>query len=69
MAIKKIHTVIAVLGIGLLGGGAWYWQNKGPGSGGISVAGAASAPKGPAAGPGAPGAPGGPAGAGRGHRG
>ena len=65
MALKKMHTVVAVLGIALLGGGAWYWQNKGPGSGGRAVAGSASAPPGPASatarGPGGPGGPGGPA--------
>ena len=65
MALKKLHTVVAVLGIGLLGGGAWYWQNKGPGAGGAAVAGAASAPPSPASaaarGPRGPGGPGGPA--------
>ncbi|MEN9626884.1 MAG: hypothetical protein RJA10_110, partial [Pseudomonadota bacterium] len=69
MAIKKIHTVVAVLGMGLLGGGAWYWQHKGPGAGVKAVADAASAPKGPAAGPGGPGAPGAPGAAGGAGRG
>ena len=27
-ALKKIHTVVAVLGVALAGGGAWWWQNK-----------------------------------------
>jgi membrane fusion protein (multidrug efflux system) len=64
--LKKIHTVTAVIGIGLLGAAAWYWQNKAPGAG-ATVAQAASAAKGPAASgptvgrPGGPGGPGGPA--------
>ena len=63
---KKLHTVVAVLGIALAGGGAWWWQ-KSPG-GGADKAVAAAAPGGPAGagpsrGPGGPGAPG-PAGAG-----
>jgi membrane fusion protein (multidrug efflux system) len=63
MALKKIHTLVAVLGLGLLGGGAWYWQNKGPGAG--AAAGGAAPPAAP--GPQGPGAPG--AGAGPGGRG
>lgn len=30
MALKKLHTVIAVIGIAVLGGLAWWWQNKAP---------------------------------------
>lgn len=63
MALKKIHTLVAVLGLGLLGGGAWYWQNRGPGLGVAASGGAASAvggSPGPAAGPAAPGGRGGP---------
>jgi membrane fusion protein, multidrug efflux system len=28
MALKKLHTLIAVIGIALAGGLAWWWQNK-----------------------------------------
>jgi membrane fusion protein (multidrug efflux system) len=30
MALKKLHTVIAVIGIAVVGGLAWWWQNKAP---------------------------------------
>jgi membrane fusion protein, multidrug efflux system len=30
MALKKIHTVIAVLGLAIAGGAAWWWQNMRP---------------------------------------
>lgn len=48
---KKIHTVVAVLGLALAGGGAWWYQRT------------ATAPSatGAATSPGGPGAPGGPA--------
>ena len=38
MAGKKIHLVVAVIGIALAGGGAWWYQNK-SGSGGLKAAG------------------------------
>ncbi len=73
MAFKKIHTVVAVLGIALLGGAAWYWQRQGPGiqaakavestatrGPGPAASGAARAP-GPGGGGGPGGAAGGPA--------
>jgi hypothetical protein len=41
MAGKKIHLVVAVLGIALAGGGAWWYQNK-SGSGGLKAAGEAN---------------------------
>ncbi len=65
MGSSKIHTAIAVLGIVVLGGGAWYWQNKAPDSAAVTV-GAAAAGPGPGAsaagmprgaGPGGPGGP------------
>ena len=28
MALKKLHSVVAVLGMALAGGAAWWWQNK-----------------------------------------
>ncbi|MFO1328616.1 MAG: efflux RND transporter periplasmic adaptor subunit [Rubrivivax sp.] len=72
MALKKIHTLVAVAGIAVLGAGAWYWQNKGaaaqkPADGALAArAGASGAGAGPAAGgrggPGAPGSAGGPGG-------
>jgi membrane fusion protein, multidrug efflux system len=52
MALKKLHTLVAVAGIALAGALAWWWQNKAP---------AAAAPAGPAA---AAARAGGPAGAG-----
>lgn len=56
MASKKIHIVIAVLGIALVGGGAWYWQNKADRAGaGTTAGGSAPAAKSPSPG-GAPGA-------------
>lgn len=52
MAIKKLHTIVAVLGIGLAAVAAWWWQQQGPADGGpAKAANAAPAPK-----------PGGPAG-------
>ena len=66
---KKIHTVVAVLGLALAAGVAWWWQQPrpnnatppqaaGPGAGGSGPA-APGAPRGP--GGGGPGGPGGPA--------
>ncbi len=57
MASKKLHIVIAVLGIALVGGGAWYWQNKAsrPGAGAPTAGGTAPAPGPQGAGPGAAG--------------
>ncbi|WP_396440191.1 efflux RND transporter periplasmic adaptor subunit [Limnohabitans sp.] len=64
MAYKKKYAVLALLGIFVASGAAWWWQNKAPADGTASTA-AASAPGGPSgASGGAPaGAPGaGPAG-------
>ena len=63
MALKKIHTLMAVLGIVLVGGAAWYWQNKGAGSGGPGPVPAAGNPTSIAGRPGA-GGPAGPGGSG-----
>ena len=74
MAGKKIHLVVAVVGIALAGGGAWWYQNK-SGAGGLKSAGEAGSPggssgqggaastagKGGAPGGGGPRGPGGPA--------
>ena len=49
MAGKKIHLVVAVLGIALAGGGAWWYQNK-SGAAGSTPAGEAGSPGGPGAG-------------------
>jgi len=49
MALKKLHTVIAVIGIAMVGGLAWWWQNKAPAAVPTAVPGNAS-PRG--AGPG-----------------
>lgn len=58
MAIKKIHTWIAVVGIAAIGAGAWWFQQRAPGVGGATAgATAASAAKGtPAQGAGGGGA-------------
>jgi membrane fusion protein, multidrug efflux system len=72
MALKTLHTAVAVLGLAVAGGGAWWWQNKAPASGGGDTSmqaggkpasGAGNAAGGPpgAARPGGPGGPGGPA--------
>jgi membrane fusion protein (multidrug efflux system) len=60
--LKKIHTIVAVLGISVLGGVAWYWQRSAPAGaaamvtaaagGGAPVASAPAAPRG--GGPGGP---------------
>lgn len=68
MAGKKIHLAVAVLGLALISGGAWWYQNK-AGSGGAKSPGgsdAAAKPGAGGAGPGAggPGGPRGPGGAG-----
>lgn len=57
-ALKKIHTVVAVVGLALAAGAAWWWQQP--------KASATPPAAGPGAGPGAPGArgPGGPGGPG-----
>jgi membrane fusion protein (multidrug efflux system) len=52
MAYKKKYTVLAVLGIAVASGAAWWWQNKAPEAGKTA---AASAPSGP--GPAAAGGP------------
>lgn len=48
MALKKLHTVVAVVGIAALAGGTWYWQNKPAAAGADKRAGAAPAAPGPA---------------------
>ncbi len=67
---KKIHTLVAVVGLGAAAAAAWWWQRPGgPGTQATPVAGApaqggpaAAAPGGaPGARPGGPGGPGGPA--------
>jgi membrane fusion protein (multidrug efflux system) len=73
MPLKKIQTVVAVVGLALAAGGAWWWQNNSASSGpavasggapgaapGAGPGGAARAPGGAPGGPG--GRPGGPAG-------
>lgn len=68
MAGKKFHLAVAVIGLGLIGGGAWWYQNKaGSGPGGKPGMESASAPTtgGPAAKGGSPGG-GGPGGRGPG---
>lgn len=67
MALKTVHTVVAVLGIGVAGTAAWWWQHRPGGLVTEAVAASASAPDGkapgtgagPAAGRGGPGGPGG----------
>lgn len=71
---KTLHTVVAVVGIALAGGVAWWWQNQGQNQGQNQVqnqggVAAASTPAAPApgqrpAGAGGPGGPGGPGGGG-----
>jgi membrane fusion protein (multidrug efflux system) len=56
--LKRIHTLVAVVGIALAGGLAWWWQNQPT----AAVPAAAGAPGVRAGGPGAPGAPGAPGG-------
>lgn len=69
---KKIHTLVAAIGIALAGGGAWWWQHRMPQSAGASAAtptpadgskpsAGATAGRAGAGGPGA-GGPGGPSG-------
>ncbi len=69
MAGKKLHLVVAVIGLGLISGGAWWYQNK---AGGIGAKPGTESAAGPAAGGsaakgGGPG--GGPGGGGPGGRG
>lgn len=48
---KTLHTVVALVGISLAGGAAWWYQHKGPGSRGVEgTAGASGAASGVAAG-------------------
>ena len=59
MAITRVHTIVAVVGIGLAGTVAWWWQNRPAGAPAAALAGAASAPRiGAPGGPGAGGPPG-----------
>ena len=55
---KKIHTVVAVIGIAVASGAAWWWQNRSDKAPGVQAQAGAAAPR-AAAGPG--GASGGPA--------
>jgi len=51
MAYKKKYTVLAILGISIASGGAWWWQNKAPDSQAGKTATASATPgAGPAAG-------------------
>ncbi|MBC7437383.1 MAG: efflux RND transporter periplasmic adaptor subunit [Bdellovibrionales bacterium] len=56
MALKAIHTVVAVIGIAALSGGAWWYQNRSTSSStsgaAVAAAGGASAPARPASGAG-----------------
>lgn len=63
MAITRVHTIVAVAGIGLAGAAAWWWQNRPAGGPAASLAGAASAPRAGAPGAGGPPGRGGPSGA------
>jgi len=60
MALRKLHTLLAVAGIALAGGAAWWWQNQ-PAQARNVVAAPGAAPAKPAPGTGGPGGPGGPA--------
>ena len=63
MALKTVHTVVAVVGIALAGGAAWWWQQRSPSAPADSAppTTAAMTASGPGArGPAGPGAPGGP---------
>ena len=63
-SLKKIHSVVAVIGLALAGGGAWWYQRTAPSATGAAASlGASGAPGAPASGarPGGPGAQGGPA--------
>jgi membrane fusion protein (multidrug efflux system) len=68
MALKTVHTVVAVIGIALAGGAAWWWQQRDPATAMVAAqpgaATTAPAPggRGPAGpgGAGGPGRPGGP---------
>ena len=58
MALKKFHTWIAVVGIAVVGGAAWWWQNKLPAGASVSAAGpGASGARPGASGPGTGGGP------------
>ena len=66
-ALKKIHTVVAVLGLALAAGAAWWWQQPRPNTATPPQAGApGGAPGGAGPGPAAPGAARGPGGGGPG---
>jgi membrane fusion protein (multidrug efflux system) len=54
MAYKKKYTVLAILGISIASGGAWWWQNKAPDA---QAGKTAAAPAIPGAGPAAGGGP------------
>jgi membrane fusion protein (multidrug efflux system) len=65
MALKTLHTVVAVVGIALAGGAAWWWQQRAPATAvGAAQPGAATPAPAPGArgpgGSGGPGRPGGP---------
>jgi membrane fusion protein (multidrug efflux system) len=54
MALKRLHTVVAVLGIGVVGAAAWWWQNRGapaPAAEGVAVAATGASRAAPGGGP------------------
>ena len=38
MAFRKLHSVVAVLGVAVAGGAAWWWQNRPAGVAGVAIA-------------------------------
>jgi membrane fusion protein (multidrug efflux system) len=73
LLLKKIHSIVAVLGLAVAAGAAWWWQNKGvagdaataaaPAAGAAQGPGAGGAARPPGGGPGGAGGAGGPPGA------
>jgi membrane fusion protein, multidrug efflux system len=62
--LKKIHTIVAVVGIAIAAGAAWWFQRGSTGPAATAVAGGTSGPAARAPGAGAPGGGGGPGGPG-----
>lgn len=62
MALQRVHTLVAVVGIAVAGSLAWWWQNRGsaPVAATAAAAPGGGAPAAGARGPGGPGGPGGP---------